>query len=93
LEAWRRAIVDRHPEGVIRGCLDSDGCRRRRVVNGRNDPACSFPNSAADIPRLFTLACDWAGLRCRQSSGETISIARRPDVARLDALFDHAPDS
>jgi hypothetical protein len=93
LEAWQHAIVDRHPEDFIRGCLDSDGCRHRRVVNGRNYPAYSFRNSSADILRLFTLACDQAGLRWRQSNSETISIARRPDVARLDALFGHDPDS
>lgn len=87
LEPWQRLIVDRHPEEFIRGGLDSDGCRHRRIVRGRNYPAYSFRNRSDDILRLFTAACDLVGLRWTRSNHETISIARRPDVARLDALF------
>jgi hypothetical protein len=87
LEPWQHAIIERHPPAFIRGCLDSDGCRHRRIVNGRNDPAYSFCNSSEDILGLFTTACDLIGLRWRRANHETISIARRSDVARLDQLF------
>jgi hypothetical protein len=36
---------------------------------------------------LFATACDLAGLRWRRSNRETISIARRHDVARLVGLM------
>jgi hypothetical protein len=87
LEGWQREIVDQHPEDFIRGCLDSDGCRHRRIVRGRNYPAYSFRNSSEDILRLFGEACDRAGVRWRRANKETVSIARRGDVARLDAVF------
>jgi hypothetical protein len=87
LESWQREIVERHPEDFVRGCLDSDGCRHRRIVRGRNYPAYSFHNRSGDILVLFATACDLAGLRWRRSNRETISIARRHDVARLDGLM------
>lgn len=87
LQAWQRAIVERHSEDFIRGCLDSDGCRHRRIVGGRNYPAYAFRNRSKDILGLFTEACDMAELRWRRANTETISIARRHDVARLDAII------
>jgi hypothetical protein len=87
LEAWQQRLVCRYPEEFVRGCLESDGCRHRRIVNGRNYPAYSFKNRSEDILGLFTGACDMLGVRWRRANHETISIARRHDVARLDTLF------
>jgi hypothetical protein len=42
LEGWQERIVREHPRDFILGCIDSDGCRHRRLVRGRNDPAYSF---------------------------------------------------
>ena len=91
LEPWQRVIVDRYPEEFLRGCLESDGCRHRRIVKGKNYPAYSFTNHSEDILRLFTTACDLIGLHWRRANRVTISIARRADVARLDALFAGVP--
>ncbi|MGH7311727.1 MAG: hypothetical protein ACREJV_01045 [Candidatus Rokuibacteriota bacterium] len=71
----------------LEGCIDSDGCRHRRIVYGRNYPAYSFTNHSEDILGLFTSACELIGLRWRRSNRVIVSIARRADVARLDALF------
>jgi hypothetical protein len=93
LEPWQRDIVHRHPEDFIRGCLESDGCRHRRLVNGRDYPAYAFRNRSVDILGLFTAACDRVGLRWRQATREIISIARRADVAKLDAVMARAASS
>jgi hypothetical protein len=87
LENWQQEIVGRCPEEFIRGCIESDGCRHRRIVNGRNYPAYAFSNRSDDIRRLFTEACDLLSIRWRQANRWQISIARRDDVARLDSLF------
>ncbi|HET9491665.1 MAG TPA: helix-turn-helix domain-containing protein [Methylomirabilota bacterium] len=84
---WQSAIVADFPGDFLRGCIDSDGCRHRRIVYGRNYPAYSFTNHSEDILGLFTSVCDAIGLRWRRANRVTISIARRADVARLDALF------
>jgi hypothetical protein len=87
LESWQEEIVTWYPADFARGCIESDGSRHRRVVNGKNYPAYNFVNMSEDILGLFTAACDRLGIRWRRASRTTISIARRPDVARLDALF------
>jgi len=38
LEFWQQEIVARYPEAFVRGCIESDGSRHRRIVNGRNYP-------------------------------------------------------
>jgi hypothetical protein len=83
---WQRAIFEQYPFEFLRGCLDSDGCRHRRIVYGRNYPAYSFTNHSEDILRLFCEACDRLGIHWRRSNRVIVSIARRADVARLDAL-------
>ncbi len=91
LEAWQREIVTRHPGEFLRGLIESDGCRHRRIVAGRNYPAYSFTNHSEDILGLFVWACGLVGVRARRSNRVMMSIARRPDVAKLDGIFGHDP--
>jgi hypothetical protein len=46
-----------------------------------------FSNRSKDIRRLFSAACDRVGVRWTQSYKFTISVARAPDVARLDGFI------
>jgi hypothetical protein len=87
LEPWQRDIVEQHPDEFLRGCIESDGCRHRRIVAGRNYPAYSSTNYSQDILDLFVWACGLIGLRPRRASRVTVSLARRADVATLDRLF------
>jgi hypothetical protein len=65
---WRRRIVEQYPSEFLRGCIESDGCRHRRIVAGRNHPAYSFTNHSADILELFLWACGMVGLRPRSAN-------------------------
>ena len=87
LEAWQRALVRLHPISFVRGCIESDGCRHRRIVNGKDYSAYSFDNRSEDILMLFTWACGLVDVRGRRAKASTISIARRADVAKLDAAL------
>ena len=87
LQPWQRALVQLHATEFVRGCLESDGCRHRRIVNGKDYPAYSFSNASRDILDLFVWACGELGIRAGQSNAVTISIAHRNDVATLDQLF------
>ena len=84
---WQVQIVERHAGRFVGGLIESDGCRHRRIVAGKNDPAYSLTNHSRGIPDLFVAACSRLGLHPRQADAVTISIARRSDVARLDALM------
>ena len=93
LDGWQHDALALHPETFIGGCIDSDGCRHRRIVRGRNYPAYSFGNRSEDILALFARACDVVGFGWRRANRSTISIARRSDVARLDRLLPHKVSS
>jgi hypothetical protein len=89
LTEWQRAIVDEHPWPLIRGLLHSDGCRviNRVVVAGTPYayPRYLFSNESADIQAILTAALDRVGVAWRNNRRNSISIARRAAVRRLDA--------
>jgi len=61
LEPWQRRVVELHQIEFLRGCIESDGCRHRRIVTGHNYPAYSFTNHSADILELFVWHAGWSG--------------------------------
>jgi hypothetical protein len=84
---WQQRIVDVHPRPFLRGLIHSDGTRGLNHVNGKGYPRYMFSNRSRDIQRLFCEACDRIGVRWTQSYKWSISVARRPDVARLDEFI------
>lgn len=95
LLAWQQAIVDRHPDALLRGLIHSDGWRGNnpvmRHVAGRSKaysyPRYQFTNESADIKRIFCEACDRLDVSWRRMNRKTISIARRSDVEKLDLFI------
>lgn len=86
LTPWQRSICERHPERLMRGLIQSDGCRDGNVVNGKSYPRYSFSNRSLDIQRIFTTTCEALNIHWTQPYWKTISIARRRDVAILDEV-------
>jgi len=93
LASWQQQIVDAHPGAFVRGLIHSDGCRftnrvRRPLADGTERwyeyPRYMFTNESADIRDLCCQALDLLGVAWRQSNRNTISVARREAVARLD---------
>jgi hypothetical protein len=84
LAGWQAELVERHPWEFLKGCLDSEGCRSRRIVNGKNYPFYSFSNKSRDIIGLFTATCDQLAIHYTLPRRDVVSIARRADVAVLD---------
>ena len=87
LASWQGGLAGHYPDALVRGLIQSDGCRHRRVVNGTNYPAYSFSNRSDDILGVFAWGCDLMGVRWRRANRSTISIARRRDVALLDHVM------
>jgi hypothetical protein len=92
LADWQRVIVERHPGEFARGLFHSDGYRginRVRRRWGDNDhwyeyPRYLFVNESRDILGLCGEALDRLGVEWRFSKPNTISVAKRGAVARLD---------
>lgn len=91
LEAWQRSLVEEYPAAFLRGLIQSDGWRGTNNVKVRGKrysyPRYQFTNYSEDIRSLFCWACDLYGVRWKQMKWNTISIARRDDVAKLDLVI------
>ena len=93
---WQRAIVDEHPQQLLRGLIQSDGCRtvnrfRTTLPSGRVAEYAYaryfFSNLSPDIRGLFCEYCDRLGIRWTRSNHRNVSVSHRPSVARLDAFI------
>jgi hypothetical protein len=85
LADWQRALIIADPTPMMRGLLDSDGSRFDRWVGGKCYPAYAFTNRSEDILGIFCWVADLLGIHYTRASVTNISIARRRDVAFLDA--------
>lgn len=87
LEPWQAALVARWPEQLLRGLIQSDGCRF--INTGRNwtCPRYSFTNYSADIHAIFRDTCAQIGLHWTASGEHTTYVSRRADVAHLDTFI------
>lgn len=95
LADWQQELAERWPEQLVRGLIQSDGCR---FVNtgraGWRHPryGYAFSNVSTDITGIFCSACDCLGLRWTaafpnsESAAVSIYVSRKADVARLDEL-------
>jgi hypothetical protein len=88
LVGWQREVVGGRPERFLRGLFHSDGSRFTNAVvrNGKNYvyPRYMFVNESADIMRLCQESLDLLGISWRMARPNTLSVARREAVARLD---------
>ena len=92
LQSWQQTIVAEHPGHFARGLFHSDGYRginRVRAHLAAGDrwyeyPRYLFTNESRDILGLCGEVLDKLGVAWRFSKRNTISVARREAVARLD---------
>lgn len=92
LAHWQQAIVTAFPGAFARGLIHSDGCRftnrvRRPLASGDRwyeYPRYMFTNESRDILEICASTFDQLGVSWRFSRRNTISVARRKAVARLD---------
>jgi hypothetical protein len=92
LAQWQEGIVREYPGEFARGLFHSDGWRGvNRICRTLGDgdrwyeyPRYLFGNESADILRLCGEALDRLGVAWRYSRRNSISVARREAVARLD---------
>ena len=92
LQAWQEIIVRKFSAEFARGLFHSDGWRgvnrvRRTLADGDHwyeYPRYIFGNESVDILRLCGETLDRLGVAWRFSRRNSISVARREAVARLD---------
>lgn len=86
LTDWQSEMVGKNPQLLLRGLIQSDGCRFINTGRAWRHPRYSFRNLSSDIRLIFTNACDEVGLRWTDS-GTTVYVSRKADVARMDEFI------
>jgi len=91
LAEWQQSLAERWPEALIRGLIQSDGCRFINTGRGGwRHPRYLFSNVSSDITSIFCTACDCLGLRwtaalpSNESKAISIYVSRKDNVARMD---------
>lgn len=83
LEPWQQELVASAPWSLIRGLIQSDGCRFINRTGRYVYPSYDFTQVSDDIRRIFTDACDLVGVGYR-AYPRRVRIYRRPSVALMD---------
>ena len=86
LLSWQLQLLRDHSAAFLTGLIHSDGCRSLNRVKGHTYPRYFFSNESSDILGLFELACSLNGVATRRNRRNSVSVARRTSVAKLDAL-------
>ncbi|WP_433125858.1 transcriptional regulator [Micromonospora sp. CA-240977] len=88
LTDWQRPILERHPGDLLRGLFHSAGRRaaNRVTVRGRAYvyPCYVFGDESTDLLRLCQWSLDLLGVTWRMNRHNSLSVARRGDVAEVD---------
>ncbi|GIE96955.1 hypothetical protein Ari01nite_44200 [Paractinoplanes rishiriensis] len=91
LTDWQQEVVHGEPERFLRGLFHSDGSRftNRVLRNGKHYayPRYTFVNESTDIMLLCRSSLDQLGIAWRMARSNTLSVARREAVARLDRFI------
>ena len=84
LAEWQQELVARNPELLLRGLIQSDGCRFQNTGSGGwRHPRYSFYNYSHDIRAIFCAVCDQLELGWTASK-YTVYVSRKADVKQLD---------
>jgi hypothetical protein len=86
LAHWQRELVDTWPWELLRGLVQSDGCRFTNTGRNWTAPRYSFKQTSGDIRGIFCHACDVMGVRWTEAPN-TIYVSRKADVATLDRFI------
>jgi Homeodomain-like domain len=91
LADWQQELAKRWPEMLLKGLIQSDGCRVTNTGRGGwRSPRYAFANVSTDITSIFCSACDCLGLHwtasfpTNASAAVSIYVSRKADVAKLD---------
>jgi hypothetical protein len=91
LARWQQELAKTWPEQLLKGLIQSDGCRSYSTGRGGwTQPRYAFSNVSTDITSIFCSACDCLGLRWTaafpksETAAVTIYVSRKDDVAKLD---------
>jgi hypothetical protein len=87
LAPWQQQLVERWPGALLRGLIQSDGCRFQSTGRNWSWPRYCFDDRSQDIRSIFCAACERLGVHWTASGRYTIYVSRKADVAALDRFI------
>ena len=87
LEPWQEVLVKEATEELIRGLIDSDGCRVVANDRGVKSVRYHFSNRSDDIRGLYCAALDELGIPWTRPRWFEIAVYRKAAVVRLDEFI------
>lgn len=91
LAEWQQELAERWPKQLLKGLIQSDGCRSHSTGRGGwTQPRYVFSNVSTDVTSIFCTACDCLGLRwtasfpTNEAAAVSIYVSRKADVVKLD---------
>lgn len=87
LAAWQEELVKREPEQLLRGLIESDGCRIVANDRGRASVRYHFSNKSEDIKRIYCDALDRLEIPWTRPCSRQIAVYRKAAAARMDEFI------
>jgi len=87
LTPWQLELVETWPKALLRGLIQSDGCRFINTGRSWRHPRYAFSNVSDDIKTIFSDACDLLDLHWTVAGPKTVYVSRKADVARMDEFI------
>lgn len=84
LESWQADIVERHPTNLIKGFIQSDGCRIVANDRGRESVRYHFSNRSEDIKAIYCQALDRLEIPWTRPCSQQIAVYRKAAAAHMD---------
>ena len=84
LADWQRDLVSRNHESLIRGLIQSDGCRTVANDRGVESVRYHFYNLSEDIKAIYCASLEALGIHWTRPSYKDIAVYRKADTARMD---------
>lgn len=81
---WQQRIVDQAPEQLVKGLIESDGCRIIANDRGVASTRYHFSNLSDDIKRIYCSALDRLEIPWTRPCAKQVAVYRKTAVARLD---------
>lgn len=81
---WQKRLVGRAPQHLVKGLIESDGCRVVADDRGVASLRYHFKNRSADIRRIYCDALDLLDIPWTTPSTEDVAVYRKGATARLD---------
>ena len=87
LADWQQELVEHSPQHLVKGLIESDGCRVVANDRGVASVRYHFSNRSEDIKAIYCSALDRLCIPWTRPCNQQIAVYRKAATARLDEFI------